>query len=113
MNVQGAIHFILNKLKSHDDSVDSLNDKVVGVALSSGDDLNDYNDVGEYSAVNHSTAATIVNRPSDLSVAFVLLVLNKGGNNFQVIFSHDGKIYTRSKVSTGWLNWVKFTGTSM
>lgn len=34
MNVQSAIHFILNKLKSHDDAIDTLNSKLAPVTNS-------------------------------------------------------------------------------
>lgn len=83
-----------------------------GTLISDGSNLNNYNDTGSYYTGSTASTGTITNKPSALTSAFNMLVLNKGGNNVQVIFDYGGKIYIRGKISSGWTNWYVFTGTA-
>lgn len=94
-------------------ALDSLNSKITGTSISNNSDLNDYTDVGKYYTGASSATATIVNKPSDLTSAFVMEVQLRGGYLNQIIYDYGGKIYIRGKVSSGWQSWYKFTGTSV
>lgn len=81
-----------------------------GTPIPANSNLNNYNNAGLYYAGSNSDAASLSNKPSTLSVAFSMIVLDKGGYNMQVIFSNGGEIYIRGHISTGWNSWVRFTG---
>lgn len=94
-------------------AISTLNSKFTGTNIPNNSDLNDYTDVGKYYTGSSSATATIVNKPSDLTSAFVMEVQLRGGYLNQIIYDYGGKMYIRGKVSSGWQSWYKFTGTSV
>ena len=95
-------------------------------SISANDDLNDYYATGEYNADTAAIASTIINKPSDLTVAFQLRVINRGKTKdeslqirtvTQIIEcineNNSDVIYKRTKThnAQSWGSWYKFTGT--
>lgn len=99
--------------KTEVDAIPDLQGAHIGSGTLTSLDLNDYNTVGLYYTASTSETSSITNKPSGLTAAFSMLVLNRGGNNNQVIFDYGGSIYMRGKISSGWQGWRKFSSSAV
>lgn len=97
-------------------SVNTLNTDVNALkgmthqAITSNTDLNTLLDAGFYSCSAASIAQTLVNCP--VTTNFTMAVYKKGSYQTQEILT-GGVIYTRTRNSSGWAGWYKFTGTAV
>ena len=75
--------------------------------------LNNITDPGTYCTASVSQTSTIINKPSDLTSAFSMIIAKRGAYINQIIFDYGGAIYIRGQLSSGWHNWYKLTGTTI
>lgn len=109
LNIKALLTKILTNVNTLNGSVG----KLTGTSIPNNANLNTYNTVGAYYTSSNAAASSLVNKPSDLSVSFSMLVMNKGGYNIQVIFTNGGNIYVRGQTTSAWQGWVKFSGSSV
>lgn len=106
-------------------SVGTLTLNKIG-SISENDDLNNYYVTGEYNADTAKIVSTIINKPSDLTAAFQLRVINRGKTKdeslqirtvtqiIECINNNDSDVIykrTKSHNTSSWGPWYKFTGT--
>ena len=87
-----------------------------GIAINSGDDLNDYTTPGIYNSNTSAVTASLLNMPEIFGSGFLMLVLPiSSASSVQVIYAGGGggTIYTRSSNTSGWQAWYKYSGTEI
>lgn len=90
-------------------AIDSLNSNWHKV-ITTGQDLNDLTDIGVYDCANSSITQSLSNCP--VTTSFCMIVLKKGAYQTQLIFP-GGTMFSRTRNSSGWASWYKFTGTEV
>ena len=80
-----------------------------GIAPNS--DLNDFTTPGFYSTASSAVTNTLSNCPLT-GVGFSMIVLQRGGQNTQVIFAASA-FFMRMLASDGWRDWYSFSGTKV
>ncbi len=94
-------------------AINALNSKASWTNIPTGSDLNNITDLGTYCTASTSQTSSIINKPSDLTSAFSMIIARRGASINQIIFDYGGAIYIRGQLSSGWHNWYKFTGTTI
>ena len=80
------------------------------IMIESNEDLNNLTTSGIYGCPNATTAATLSNNPAG-NINFSMIVMNKGSGTYVQAIFVGSVVYTRTKTSTAWNSWYKFTGT--
>lgn len=82
------------------------------IMIESNTDLDNLTTSGIYGCPNATTAATLSNNPAG-NINFSMIVMNKGSGTYVQAIFVGSVIYTRTKTSTAWNSWYKFTGTTV
>lgn len=82
------------------------------ILIGSNTDLNNLTTPGIYGCPNATTAETLSNNPAG-NINFSMIVMNKGSGTYVQAIFVGSVIYTRTKTSTAWNSWYKFTGTTV
>lgn len=118
------IRYILGKLGTTD--ISSIGNSTVTGAISelnsnfqsliytqiqSGENLNNLTNIGFYGCPTSTIASSLINCPvSDSN--FAMIILRKSGSLITQVIYSGTTIYSRTKTSSGFNNWYKFTGTA-
>ena len=79
-----------------------------GTAIPSNSDLDTYTTVGKYYMGSESGAQTLTNCPTTTNFAMYVLTRTTSGVLMQIIIGLNGRMYVRSKSSTGWRSWSTY-----
>lgn len=97
--------------KALGDRCKALEDKFYTL-IDANTNLNNLTTPGIYGCPNATTAGTLSNNPAG-NVNFSMLVMNKGSSTYVQAVFVGSVIYTRTRTSTAWGSWYKFTGTAV
>ena len=79
-----------------------------GKSIPNGSDLDDYRTIGKYFATSNSLAQSLSNCPTTQNFLMYVFVRTSDGTQSQMIIDLAGKLYIRSRSSTGWRSWVTY-----
>jgi len=89
--------------KNIQQEIDTLNDKVKGIAIAANTDLNSLTTPGNYYSSNSTRSATLTNAP--ITTDGFSLVVTKKGNYTEQQAQAGGVVYVRGSSSSGFSEW--------
>lgn len=81
-------------------------------SISANSNLNDFTEPGLYGCGNAATAASLSNCPIS-DGGFPMLVAGKSASYCSQLLFSANAIFTRTRASSGWGRWYKYTGTQV
>ena len=84
----------------------------VGTSIPNNSDLDTYTTVGKYYMGSESGAQTLINCPTTTNFAMYVITRTSSNILTQIIIGLNGRMYVRSKSSTGWRNWSTYATTA-